>query len=86
MQFNQPAIQICGMVRSLSHPEGVSIGPVDEVDFEDVLEYTTSIYGFELYSFLQKWPTLGVVWQLITIKREDYGLYIRPTHKISSGR
>ena len=39
---------------SIQRSTGISVDPVTEVDFEDVLEYTTSVYGFEGYSFLRK--------------------------------
>ena len=65
------------------HPQGVSVNPVAEVDFKDVLEYTTSIYGFERYSFLQKWISSPNSWGCVATNRRGeivgYAI-VRTTH------
>ena len=46
----------------IQHSPGICVNTVPEVDFGDILDYTTSIYGFERYSFLQKWANSPNSW------------------------
>ena len=67
----------------IQHSPGTSINQMTEVDFEDVLQYTTAIYGFERYSFLQKWVTSSNSWGCVSTddkgKIVGYAI-VRTTH------
>lgn len=45
-RFRLVASEAASAFSEIQHPPGISIKQVTEVDFEDVLEYTTSVYGF----------------------------------------
>ena len=64
-RFRFVASKALSAFSGIQHSPGISVDPVTEVDFEDVLEYTTSVYGFERYSFLQKWVSSSNSWGCI---------------------
>ena len=54
-RFRFVASQAASAYSGIQHSPGISINQVTEVNFKDILDYTSSVYGFERYSFLQKW-------------------------------
>ena len=82
-RFRFVASKALSAFSGIQHSPGISIDPVIEVDFEDVLEYNTSVYGFERYSFLQKWVTSSNSWGCVATNDEGkvvgYAI-VRTTH------
>ena len=61
-RFRLVASQATSAFSGIQLSPRICVTPVPEVDFEDILEYTTSVYGFERYSFLEKWANSSNSW------------------------
>ena len=82
-RFRLVASKALSAFSRIQHSPGISIDPVIEVDFEDVLECNTSVYGFASYSFLQKWVTSSNSWSCVATDDKGKVLgyaIVRTTH------